>query len=42
MRNPVDYAISHARLTLATLIFLFIVVFASMLTLWLRRREIQF
>ena len=27
---------------LATLIFLFIVVFASMLTLWLRRREIQF
>ncbi|MBA1156300.1 sugar ABC transporter permease [Microvirga sp. Marseille-Q2068] len=27
---------------LATLLFLFIVVFASMLTLWLRRREIQF
>lgn len=27
---------------LATLIFLFIVVFASLLTLWLRRREIQF
>ncbi len=26
---------------LATLLFLFIVVFASMLTLWLRRREIQ-
>lgn len=27
---------------LATLLFLFIVIFASMLTLWLRRREIQF
>jgi raffinose/stachyose/melibiose transport system permease protein len=27
---------------LATLLFLFIVVFASTLTLWLRRREIQF
>src|SRR5512145_875724 len=29
MRNPVDYAISHARLTLATLLFLLVAGFSA-------------
>ena len=33
MRNPVDYAISHARLTLATLLFLLVAGFSAYLTI---------
>ncbi|MGH6924080.1 MAG: efflux RND transporter permease subunit [Propylenella sp.] len=33
MRNPVDYAISHARLTIATLLFLLVAGFSAYLTI---------
>ena len=33
MRNPVDYAISHARLTLATLLFLLVAGFSAYMTI---------
>jgi multidrug efflux pump len=33
MRNPVDYAISHARLTIATLLFLLLAGFSSYLAI---------
>lgn len=33
MRNPIDYAISHARLTMATLLFLLVAGFSAYLTI---------
>ena len=33
MRNPVDYAISHSRLTLATLLFLLVAGFSAYLSI---------
>ena len=39
MRNPVDYAINHARLTIAILVFLLVAGFVAYVSPFRRRRS---